>query len=186
MEATDLTGHLLLAMPGLPDPNFADTAVYLCSHGEEGSLGVVLNQPTDLTLAQVLAHLGIEGGRPGLEAEPVLQGGPVQTDQGFVLHSDEHTWEGTVGIRPGVALTSSPDVLEALAHGEGPGHYRLVLGYAGWGAGQLESELSENSWLAVPADADLIFDTPYAALRETAASRLGVDLSQLVQQGGHA
>lgn len=186
MEATDLTGHLLLAMPGLPDPNFADTAVYVCSHSPEGALGVVLNQPTDLTLAGVLEHLGIEASRPGLEAEPVLRGGPVQTEQGFVLHSDEHTWEGTVGVRPGVALTSSPDVLEALAHGEGPGHYRLILGYSGWDTGQLESELGEDTWLAVPVDADLIFGTPYSRLRDTAARRLGVDLSQLVQQGGHA
>lgn len=186
MQATDLTGHLLLAMPGLPDPNFADTAVYLCSHGVEGTLGVVLNHPTDLTLAQVLAHLAMEPTRGGLEAEPVFQGGPVQTEQGFVLHSDERTWEHTVAVRPGVALTSSPDVLQALAHGEGPGQYRLILGYAGWDAGQLESELGEDSWLAIPADAELIFGTPYTELREAAARRLGVDLNQLVQRGGHA
>lgn len=186
MQATDLTGHLLLAMPGLPDPNFTDSAVYLCSHESEGTLGVVLNHPTDLTLARVLEHLDIHPTLSGLEAEPVFQGGPVQTEQGFVLHSDECVWEHTVPVRPGVALTSSSDVLEALAHGEGPGQYRLILGYAGWDAGQLESELGENSWLAVPADADLIFGTPYATLREAAARRLGVDLSQLVQQGGNA
>lgn len=186
MNGTDLTGYLLIALPTLQDSNFEHSVVYLTSHSEEGAMGVILNHPSTIALGQVLEQLEIPVSAPGVEEEPVFSGGPVQQEQGFVLHSPERLWEHSLAINDYSALTSSRDVLEAIADGTGPGHYRMMLGYAGWGAGQLESELAEDAWLTAPASSELLFTTPFTDLREAAARALGIDMSLLVQHGGHA
>lgn len=186
MNSTDLTGYLLVALPTLQDSNFEHSVVYLANHGEEGAMGVILNHPSTITMGQVFEQLEIPIGEPGVEEEPVFSGGPVQQEQGFVLHSPERMWEHSLAINDFSALTSSRDVLEAIAGGEGPARFRMMLGYAGWGPGQLESELAEDAWLTAPGSPELLFETPFTDLREAAARALGVDMSLLVQHGGHA
>jgi putative transcriptional regulator len=186
MNSTDLTGYLLIALPTLQDSNFEHSVVYLASHSDEGAMGVILNYPSAIALGQVFEQLEIPVAAPGVEEEPVFSGGPVQQEQGFVLHSPERLWEHSLTINDYSALTSSRDVLEAIAGGTGPGHFRMMLGYAGWGAGQLESELAEDAWLTAPASPELLFQTDFTDLREAAARALGVDMSLLVQHGGHA
>ncbi|MEF8794188.1 YqgE/AlgH family protein [Thiohalorhabdus sp.] len=186
MNSTDLTGYLLIALPTLEDSNFANSVVYIASHSDEGAMGLVLNQPSTITIGQVFEQLEIQITALGAEEEPVFSGGPVQQEQGFVLHSPELIWEHTLPINDFSALTSSRDILEAIAQGAGPGHYRMMLGHAGWGAGQLEGELAEDAWLTAPASPELLFETPFTDLREAAASALGVDMTLLVGRGGHA
>lgn len=186
MNGTDLTGYLLIALPTLQDSNFEHSVVYLASHTQEGAMGVVLNQPSTLTLGQVLQQLDIPVTAPGVEEESVFSGGPVQQEQGLVLHSSDAVWENSIVINDFSALTSSQDILEAIASGQGPSHFRMILGYAGWGPGQLESELQQDAWLTAPAGPQLLFETPFTDLRESAARSLGVDMSLLVQHSGHA
>ena len=186
MNSSDLTGQLLIALPTLEDSNFENSVVYLCSHSEEGAMGLVLNQPSTLTLGQILEQLEIEAEADAVREDPVFVGGPVQQEQGFVLHSPEQLWDSSMPVNEFSALTSSRDILKAIASGRGPEHYRLMLGYAGWGSGQLESELQQDAWLTAPATPELLFDTPFPDLREAAAQVLGVDMSLLIQQSGHA
>lgn len=186
MNSTDLTGYLLIALPSLQDSNFEHSVVYLASHSEDGAMGVVLNQPSTVTLGQVLQQLEIPVTAHGIEEESVFSGGPVQPEQGLVLHSPEPLWENSLVINDFSALTSSQDILESIAGGRGPAHFRMLLGYAGWGPGQLESELQQDAWLTAPAGPELVFQTPFTDLREAAARSLGVDMSLLVQQSGHA
>ena len=186
MNSTDLTGYLLIALPTLQDSNFEHSVVYITSHSEEGAMGVILNYPSTIALGQVLEQLEIPVSAPAVEEEPVFSGGPVQQEQGFVLHSPERMWEHSLTINDFSALTSSQDILEAIASGQGPAHFRMILGYAGWGPGQLESELQQDAWLTAPAGPQLLFETPFTDLRESAARSLGVDMSLLVQHSGHA
>ncbi len=186
MNSSDLTGQFLIALPTLQDSNFEHSVVFLCSHSEQGAMGLVLNQPSTLTLGQVFEQLEIPGEAPAVQGEPVFVGGPVQQEQGFVLHSTEQLWESSLPVNDFSALTSSRDVLEAIAGDRGPDHFRLMLGYAGWGPGQLESELQQNAWLTAPATPELLFETPFPDLREAAAQALGVDMSLLIQHSGHA
>ncbi|KPV39536.1 hypothetical protein AN478_10305 [Thiohalorhabdus denitrificans] len=186
MNSTDLTGHLLIALPTLQDSNFEHSVVYICNHGDDGAMGVILNHPSTVTLGQVLDQLEIPPTDLGVQEEPVFSGGPVQPEQGFVLHSPDRLWDQSLPVNEFSALTSSRDILEAIAGGEGPERFRLTLGYAGWGAGQLEGELQQDAWLTVPASPALLFETPFTDLREAAARSLGIDMSLLVQHGGHA
>ena len=186
MESTDLTGQVLIALPSLEDDNFTGAVIYVTQHSGEGAMGVVLNQPSSITLGQVLDQLHIMPEVATVPDETVLVGGPVQQEQGFVLHSTERLWDQSMIINDFSALTSSRDILQAIATGEGPEHYRLFLGYAGWGAGQLEGELGEDAWITVPGFPTLLFETPFADLRDAAASALGVDMSLLIQSSGHA
>lgn len=186
MNSTDLTGYLLIALPSLQDSNFEHSVVYLASHSEEGAMGVVLNQPSTVTLGQVLQQLEIPVTAHGVQEESVFSGGPVQQEQGLVLHSPDSLWENSLVINDFSALTSSQDILESIASGRGPAHFRMLLGYAGWGSGQLESELQQDAWLTAPAGPELVFQTPFTDLREAAARSLGVDMSLLVQHSGHA
>lgn len=186
MNSTDLSGYLLVALPTLQDPNFEHSVVYVCSHSEEGAMGVVLNKPSTVTLGQVFEQMEITPEDLTAEDQPVFVGGPVQEEQGFVLHTAEQLWDQSLTVNDYSALTSSRDILEAIAAGGGPRSFQLLLGYAGWGPGQLESELQQDAWLPAPASRNLLFDTPFTDLREAAAQSLGIDMSLLIQQSGHA
>ena len=181
-----LKNHFLIAMPTLTEGIFAHSVTFLCEHSEEGAMGIVINQPLELRLREVLQHLDIEDSQLAHD-EPVMAGGPVQTDRGFVLHTPtERGWDSTVQISEQVALTTSRDVLDAIAHQRGPAASLVALGYAGWSAGQLEEELVANAWLTLPADGDILFRTPIDQRLDAAAAKLGIDLALLVSTAGHA
>ncbi len=187
MGALDsLSNHFLIAMPALSDPNFHHTATYICDHNDEGALGLVINRPTDLQLGEILEHMDIEAVAGDITAQPVYLGGPVQNDRGFVLHQPVGNWEATLKVTEDTGITSSRDILEAIARGEGPEKIFITLGYAGWGAGQLEQELAANAWLSGPADSRIVFDTPYEQRWEAAAGLIGVDIKLLSGEAGHA
>lgn len=183
---TSLAGDLLIAMPALADPNFHRSVSLICEHNEFGALGVVINRPLDMTLAEVLAQFDLKTEDALVAGQPVYHGGPVQTERGFVLHDGRREYEATLRINNGLAVTTSRDVLESLATGNGPGRVLVALGYAGWAAGQLEQELTENAWLNAPGDARVLFDTPPERRWQAAAESLGVDLRLLTGDAGHA
>ena len=187
MNANDsLTNHFLIAMPALEDPNFSHTVTYICQHDEQGAMGIVCNRPQELTVREVLEHLEIPVSE-SLDADiPVYTGGPVQSEHGFVLHSPVGPWSASLQVTEDIALTTSLDILSAIAEGAGPPHYLLALGYAGWGAGQLEEEMAANAWLSGPADTTILFETPPQARWAAAAALLGVDLNLLSGEVGHS
>jgi len=184
-QPTGLTNHLLIAMPSLSDPNFVHTVTFVCEHNEQGALGIIINRALDMRLDDVFEQLslprGLEIGR-----HPVLQGGPVQTDRGFVLHRGNGQWESTLKVSDEVHLTTSRDILDALARGVGPPEAVVALGYAGWAAGQLEREMIDNAWLSVPADERILFATPIEDRWLAAGRLLGIDLATLSPDAGHA
>lgn len=186
MDTNSLKSQLLIAMPALEDPNFARTVTYICEHGDHGAMGIVLNRPTDLCLADVLKHMEIEGGLGAAGEQIVFLGGPVEEERGFVLHTHTEPWDSTLPITDEISITTSRDILEAMAHGDGPGQTLVALGYAGWGAGQLEKELQDNAWLSGPADQSILFELPPEQRWEAAAKLLGVDLNLLSNDAGHA
>lgn len=186
VEHSDLTNHFLIAMPALADPNFAQTVAYICEHNPDGALGIVINRPSELTLAELFTHMGFGEVGAAIGKRPVYVGGPVQRERGFVLHSPEGSWDSSLRISDDVTITTSRDILEALAHGEGPGHYLVALGYAGWGTGQLEHEMVQNAWLSGPSDPSIIFEQDGHKRWRAAARLLGVDLTLLSSDTGHA
>lgn len=187
MEAPQtLAGQLLIALPALSDPNFARSVTLICQHDADGAMGVVVNRPSEYTLGEVFRQMGIESADEALNARQVVAGGPVHPERGFVLHDGDRGWDSSLAIGDGLYVTTSRDVLEALARGEGPGSAMVALGCAGWGAGQLEHELRENSWLTAPADAELLFGLPLEARWQGAAGRIGVDMSRMADYAGHA
>lgn len=186
IEPTYLTHQFLIAMPTLADPNFFQTVTYISEHNANGALGLVINRPLNLTLAQLLEHLQLTADSPELATIPVYHGGPVQPEQGFVLHSPVGQWGATLRVTDDIGITTSRDVLQAVACGEGPQQLLVALGYAGWGPGQLEREIVENAWLSVAADPDIIFQTPSEQRWLSAAALLGIDLTLLSSDAGHA
>jgi putative transcriptional regulator len=188
----DLTNHFLVAMPGIVGDTFERTVVYLCEHTENGALGLVINKPTDITLKSLFEKVELKlGHRRELAEQPVYFGGPVQTERGFVLHDKPSTggespYNSTLSVPGGLEMTTSKDVLEALADGAGPPRVLITLGYAGWQAGQLEDEIGRNSWLTVGADPVVIFDTPVEHRYDRALSLLGFDPRMLSAEAGHA
>ena len=189
----NLTNHFLIAMPGLQDELFGKSVVYVCEHTPRGALGLVINKPADMQLPALLGKVDLELKRLDLTHSPVFHGGPVQTERGFVLHEpiyvgeDQETlYASTMRIAGGLEMTTSKDVLEALASGAGPRKVLITLGYAAWGEGQLESELGENSWLTVDATRELIFDTPIEQRYEGALGLLGLQSWMISNQVGHA
>lgn len=181
-----LRNHFLLAMPSLEEGIFSQSITYICEHGESGAMGVVINQPLDLSLGEIFEHLDIEAG-PEFNDQAVLAGGPVQIDHGFVLHrGNREDWEASLSVTDEISLTTSRDILRAIAVGKGPDDYLIALGYAGWSAGQLEQELADNSWLTLPANSDIIFATPHERRLSAAAAQLGVDMNLISGQAGHA
>ena len=186
MRSTNLTNQFLIAMPGLRDPNFYHTVTYICAHNEEGAMGIVINRPLDMALGDVLAQMEMTPSSKRVGELPVYHGGPVQTDRGFVLHEPLSKWESSINVNDAVGVTTSRDILQAIASGGGPKETLIALGYAGWSAGQLEQEIKDNAWLSGPADANVIFKTPCEKRWETAAALLGVDLNFLSSEIGHA
>lgn len=185
-DTTYLTGQLLIAMPGLGDPNFDHTVTYVCDHNEDGALGIVVNRPTDMTLGQVLQQMELPAMEDGVGVQPVLQGGPVQPERGFVLHDSGAEYASTLEVADGVRITTSKDILEALAAGIGPQRCLFALGYAGWAEGQLEAEMSANAWLTVPGAPEILFETPFENRWRRAAELIGVDITALSSGAGHA
>jgi putative transcriptional regulator len=185
-SAANFTQHFLIAMPAMADPNFARTLTYVCEHNEDGALGIVVNRPTEMTLSSLFDQIEIPLSDVDIRNAPVHFGGPVQIDRGFVLHRPLGNWQSTLAITDDLGLTTSKDVLEALARGEGPRDVLVSLGYAGWSAGQLEQEISQNAWLTVPADPDVMFELPADRRLPAAMKLLGIDFSRLSDDVGHA
>lgn len=181
-----LEKQMLIAMPGMADPNFRRSVTLLCQHTQEGAIGITINRKSDFTLGEILAQLNISCENSEVCSAMVLEGGPVNTDRGFVLHSPKKGFESSLEISSGIMVTSSRDVLAAIAAGAGPDHYVVAMGYAGWENGQLESEMRENAWLSVPADRAIVFDLPLQDRWEQAVSTLGVDIKNLYGEGGYA
>lgn len=186
-SSVDLSRQLLLAMPGMVSGDLANTVIYVCEHTEHGALGLVINRPTDITVADLLKRidldLALEIGP--IQDAPIFFGGPVQTDRGFVLHSPAREYTSSIQLGD-VALTTSRDVLQDVAQGHGPAQVLITLGYAGWGAGQLESEMSQNAWLNVAATTEILFNTPFENRYGVALAQLGIDPIMLAGEAGHA
>lgn len=181
-----LSGQLLIAMPNMLDPSFAGSVVYLCEHSGKGAMGLVINRPTDLDIHNLLEKIDLE-----IEANlpthfPVMMGGPVASERGFVLHTQPLDWNSSLKVNDELSLTTSRDILEAVARGEAPGKWLITLGYAGWGEGQLEEELAQNAWLTVPATHEILFDTPLEARFSSAYAMLGIDPTLMTGAAGHA
>lgn len=181
-----LANQLLIASPALADSPFARSVALICQHDGDGAMGVVINRASEYTLGEVFQQMGIASNDETLCAQPVLSGGPVHPERGFVLHDGAQEWDSTLVITERLYVTTSRDILEAMARGDGPDHVAVALGCAGWGAGQLESELIDNSWLTAPADDELLFALPLDARWQAAAGRIGVDMSRMADYSGHA
>lgn len=191
VENVNLTGHFLIAMPAMTDPHFARSVIFICEHNQNGAMGIVINRPIDMTLDALFDEVDLPLQDNTIAAMPVFFGGPVQVDRGFVLHQPAGNWKSTLAIGSNTALTTSKDILEAVAQGSGPQKLLVTLGYAGWTAGQLEEEIAQNAWLTVRAPSDqaqdsMIFDMPSADRFDAAMHMLGVDLMQLSKDVGHA
>lgn len=180
-----LRDHFLIAMPGLNDSSFAHSVTYICEHSEQGAMGVVINMATPMLLKEIFEQMALSDQSDQGE-QIVMSGGPVQPERGFVLHSPDTKWQSTLEISPEISLTASRDIIVALAEGHGPKHSLIALGYAGWGEGQLEAEIAANSWLTVPANKNIIFDTPLERRWAAAAQALGIDVNLIASTAGHA
>lgn len=181
----DLSNQFIIAMPGLLDPHFQKSVTYICQHDENGSLGLTINRPIDFTFTELAKQMEIEITAPEAPSIQIYSGGPVGTNQGFVLHSSEKAWQYSLVINQDFTLSSSRDVVQAIAQGEGPERYLVALGYAGWGAGQIEDEILQNSWLNTPADKRIMFDLNYDKRWEAAANNLGIDIHLISNEAGH-
>ena len=186
MKSMNLTDHFLIAMPSLGDPNFRGTVTYMCAHNDEGAMGIIINRPSDLHLGDVLSHLDMPVEDGAVADQVVLQGGPVQTERGFVIHEPPGEWDSMLKVGERLGVATSRDILAAVARGDGPRRAVVALGYAGWGAGQLEQEVLANAWLSGPADSSIIFDLPYEERWASATRMLGVDPDHLMGGAGHA
>nr|CAA6809715.1 MAG: Unknown protein [uncultured Thiotrichaceae bacterium] len=180
-----LSNNLLIAMPGMKDTYFDHTVTLVCQHDEQGAFGVVINRPIPLTVGELLAQLDLKVNDPGIAGQTALSGGPVQSEQGFVLHNTDREWDSTLQISDDTAITSSKDILVDLANGHGPERFVLLLGCAGWHPGQLEEEMKSNSWLTCTATNAILFDMPYPHRWKGAASTLGIDVRLLTAEAGH-
>jgi putative transcriptional regulator len=191
-DASHLANQLLIAMPGMADEEFAGTVVYLCEHNSRGAMGLVINRPTDIDLEHLFGKIDLKLEIDPLLHQPVYYGGPVQSERGFVLHQhlSDIKYSSSLDVPGGLSMTTSKDVLEAVANGRGPSKFMMTLGYAGWGAGQLEDEISRNGWLNVSTHLDnlseIIFETPYEYRYESVINLLGIESSHLSGEAGHA
>jgi putative transcriptional regulator len=185
-DTVNFTNQFLIAMPNMEDPNFYHSVTYICEHTEKGALGLTINRVTDISVGEVLSQMDLDWPEPALADQLVYVGGPVEAERGFILHSPVGDWETSVRITDDLALTTSRDILEAVANGYKPDRLMVALGYAGWGAGQLEQEMAENAWLTTPADPAVLFDLPIQERWEKAAQGIGIDISRLSGDVGHA
>ncbi len=189
-DTFSLTNHFIIAMPTLNDPNFEKSVSYICEHNNEGAMGVVINRPLDLTFADLCDQLEIEITDTDTVAYPIFDGGPVETERGFILHTPVGEWESTLMVSKDVGLTMSQDIIQAIAEGydsdnKPPEHFIITLGYAGWSEDQIEDEIAENVWLNVPASKSILFQTPIEQRWAAAAALLGINLQQLSTDIGH-
>ena len=187
METTGtLVNQLLIAMPGMADPNFSSTVTLICEHNAEGALGIIINRPLTLNLGGLFEQLDLRDVDPIVARHPVVLGGPVGPERGFVLHNPGASFESSLAVSDDIQLTLSRDVIDAMASGTGPEKSLVALGYAGWEAGQLEHEMLANSWLNAPATTDIVFDLPFPKRWSAAAESIGIDLSRISPDAGHA
>lgn len=191
LKNINLTGHFLTAMPNLTAPYFAQSVILICTHNQDGAMGIIINQPTDMTYSALYKKINVPLNNSSLANSAVLFGGPVQPDRGFVLHQSHQAWDSSLAITDTISLTTSKDILEAVALGNGPQHLLLTLGYAGWTPGQLEKEIADNAWLSVQADNDetlhqILFNTPHEAQLNATIALLGFDPAMLSDVAGHA
>lgn len=186
MDNVNLKGHFLIAMPAMTDPRFAKSVTYVCEHNADGALGLVINRPIEMDFKQLFSQIGLDLDHHPIASKPVMFGGPVQPDRGFVLHQPPGDWDSTIAIVGNTALTTSKDILKAISEGSGPDKVLLTLGYAGWSPGQLEEEMAQNAWLSVPANDHVLFDTPISEKLGSAMHLLGVDFANLSDEAGHA
>ncbi len=194
-QPINLTNHFLIAMPGMEEETFSRSVIYVCEHSERGALGLIINKPGEISLADLFERVDLPLSRPELGAQPVFQGGPLQTERGFVLHDpvvaeglapEQTVYASTLAVPGGLEMTTSRDVLEALSSGGGPRRVLVTLGYSSWGEGQLESEILRNSWLTVDADASLVFEAPVEQRYDLALGLLGLQAWMLSPDIGHA
>lgn len=191
-ERGQLDGQFLIAMPGMVDSNFARTVIYVCAHSSDGAMGFILNRPQQLTFPEVLQHLDIVGSEEAIRLPErarsfqIQTGGPVETGRGFVLHSDDYISTSSIPISDEICLTATLDIIRAISRGEGPSRATMMLGYAGWGAGQLEAEIAGNGWLNCPASEELIFDRDFGDKYDRALALMGVAPAMLSMDAGHA
>ncbi len=183
---TFLNDHFLIAMPAMGDPNFHHSVTYICEHNAQGALGITIKRPMNLNLGDIFDQLNLERSPDISESAPILLGGPVQPERGFVIHHPKGEWDSSMETGDQIQVTTSRDVLQAMARGEGPDQAIVALGYAGWTAGQLELEVVENAWLTVPSSHEILFETPYDKRWESAAALLGVDVKNISNYAGHA
>lgn len=186
MQQLNLSNHFLIAMPAMADPFFAKSLTYVCEHNEQGALGIVVNRPINLTLSELFAQIQLPLNPAELQDMPVHFGGPVQTDRGFVLHGPAGKWQSTLAISDRIGLTTSKDILQAVGEGQGPHNLLVTLGYAGWSQGQLEEELSQNAWLTVAANDQILFGMSAEERLPAALALLGIDYASLSEDAGHA
>ncbi|MEE9355274.1 MAG: YqgE/AlgH family protein [Methylococcaceae bacterium] len=184
-DSNFLANQFLIAMPNLGDPNFSKTVTYLCQHNSEGGLGIVINRPTDLKLVEIFRQMDIKSTDTKLDNIPVFFGGPIQQERGFIVHTASKQWDSTIKVSDDISLTTSRDILEAIAIGEGPDKVLVALGYAGWGQNQLEKEMIDNVWLTTSALESILFDTPVGTRWSSAANQIGVDINLMTGQAGH-
>jgi putative transcriptional regulator len=185
-KETNLTNHFLIAMPNLVDGHFSRSVTYICEHDENGALGLIINRPSEIGLGEIFEQLQIRATASESLDKTVLNGGPVLTDRGFILHTPLGHWDSSLRVTSQIAVTTSQDIMQAIANNQGPKKCLITLGYAGWGPGQLEYEISQNSWLSCPATEDILFDLPYDKRWQAAALLLGIDLQLLSNDAGHA
>lgn len=181
-----LSGQFLVAMPNMLDPSFAGSVVYLCEHSSKGAMGLVINRATDLSIRSLLEKVDLEVEATLPEQFPVMFGGPVAGERGFVLHTGQRNWKSSLKVTDDIRLTTSKDILEAVARGHAPDQWFITLGYAGWSEGQLEEELAQNAWLTVPANQDILFNMPLEERFASAYGLLGIDPTLLSGSAGHA
>ena len=181
-----LNNQLLIAMPGMADPNFNSTVTLVCEHNDEGALGIVINRPTNLDLGGLFQQLSVDDADEKITSAPVLDGGPVGRERGFVLHTPSDEFESSIPVSDDIQLTLSRDVLDSLAAGTGPQRSVVALGYAGWEPGQLEAEMLHNTWLTVPATPEILFEVPFEDRWASAAETLGIDIQKISPNAGHA
>lgn len=179
----NLKHHFLVASPWLEDPRFRGSVIYVCEHSDDGALGLVVNDPLDIHLGEILEQLDMRGGELDL---PVFCGGPVEPERGFVLHPPKTNWQNTAKVTDDVMLTTSRDILAGIGQGDGPDQFLVALGYSGWGGGQLEDELGSNAWLTCQASTDILFGTPWNERYKAVLQLIGIDLNQLSETIGHA
>ena len=186
MSENRLVDHFIIAMPGLMDANFNQAVTYICEHDENGTFGIIINRESDITLDNVMQQMKIPFHPDKSDKMCVYTGGPVQSNRGFILHRPTGNWDSSLIVNDSVALTTSRDILEAIADNRGPDDNIIALGYAGWGPGQLEQEMAANTWLSCPAEEQIIFDTPINERWQAAAKLIGVDLNLISNDTGHA